>query len=92
MKIIRRLFGQRRWLAWLPLPAAALLSGGSLGGFFDTLLGGCIWWVPYWLAWWLSDGFATVRIGSGPTDDDFGTGYRWGSQGYGYYQGSHRVH
>lgn len=60
MKIIRRLLGQRRWLAWLPLPAAALLSGSSLGGFFDMLLGGCIWWVPYWLAYWLSDRFTTV--------------------------------
>lgn len=65
MKIIRRLFGQRRWLAWLPLPAAALLSGGTLGGFFDMLLGGCIWWVPYWLAYWLSDGFTTFTECSG---------------------------
>lgn len=59
MKIIRRLFGQRRWLAWLPLPAAALMSGGSLGGFFEMLLGGCIWWIPFWLAYWLSDRFTT---------------------------------
>jgi hypothetical protein len=65
MKIIRRLFGQRRWLAWLPLPAAALLSGGSLGGFFDMLLGGCIWWVPYWLAYWLSDRFTSFTEYSG---------------------------
>ena len=66
MKIIRRLFGQRRWLAWLPLPAAALMSGGSLGGFFDMLLGGCIWWVPYWLAYWLSDGFTTFEDRGAP--------------------------
>ena len=65
MNIIKRLFGQRRWLAWLPVPAAALLSGGSLGGFFDMLLGGCILWVPYWLAYWLSDGFTTFGEYSG---------------------------
>ena len=57
---IKRFFAQRRWLAWLPVPAAALLSGGSVGGFFDMLLGGCIWWVPYWLAYWLSDRFTTL--------------------------------
>jgi len=65
MNIIQRLFGQRRWLAWLPVPAAAMLSGGSLGGFFDMLLGGCILWVPYWLAYWLSDGFTTFGEYSG---------------------------
>lgn len=65
MNIIKRLFGQRRWLAWLPVPAAALLSGGSLGGFFDMLLGGCILWVQYWLAYWLSDGFTTFGEYSG---------------------------
>ena len=65
MNTIEWLFGQRRWLAWLPVPAAALLSGGSLGGFFDMLLGGCILWVPYWLAYWLSDGFTTFGEYSG---------------------------
>ena len=65
MNIIKRLFGQRRWLAWLPVPAAALLSGGSLSDFFAMLLGGCIWWGPFWLAYWLSDGFTTFSEYSG---------------------------
>jgi hypothetical protein len=68
MKIIKRLFGQRRWLAWLPVPAAALLSGGSPGSFFDMLLGGCIWWVPYWLAYWLSDRFTTFSEDGDPPE------------------------
>ena len=82
----------RKLLALLPFLVAFWLSDTTVLSFFQMLVGGLVLWVPYWLAWWLSDGFATVRIGSGPMDDDFGTGYRWGSQGYGYYQGGHRVH
>ena len=68
MKILNRLFAQRRWLAWLPVLAAALLSGGSLSGFLEMLLGGLIWWIPYWLAYWLSDRFTTFSEHSSPPE------------------------
>ncbi|MCW5323663.1 hypothetical protein D5039_21715 [Verminephrobacter aporrectodeae subsp. tuberculatae] len=54
------LFSGRRWMLWLPLPAAAVLaaSGGNfLASCIPVLVGGLIFWIPFWLAWWLSDGF-----------------------------------
>ena len=87
-----RISRPRKLLALLPILVAFWLSDKTGLSFFQMLVGGLVLWVPYWLAWWLSDGFAIVRVGSAPMDDDFVTGYRWGSQGYGYYQGGHRVH
>lgn len=82
----------RKLLALVPVAAAWLLSDKTASSFLVMLIGGLVFWIPYWLAWWLSDGFS---IFSGPApgidDDPVATGYRWGSQGYGYYQGSHRV-
>ncbi|MBO0501499.1 hypothetical protein J1C51_22265 [Chromobacterium haemolyticum] len=83
----------RKLLGLVPFAAAWLLSDKTASSFLVMLVGGLVIWVPYWLAWWLSDGFS---IFNGPApgidDDPVATGYRWGSQGYGYYQGSHRVH
>ena len=82
----------RKLLGLVPVVAAWVLSDKTASSFLAMLVGGLVVWVPYWLAWWLSDGFSGFSIGSAPFDDDPVTGYRWGSQGYGYYQGNHRVH
>ncbi|MGP8438175.1 hypothetical protein ACT2FY_09535 [Paraburkholderia fungorum] len=82
----------RKLLGLVPFAAAWLLSDKTASSFFVMLVGGFVFWVPYWLAWWLSDGFSSVSIGSAPFDDDPATAYRWGSQGYGYYQGNQRLH
>lgn len=65
MKLTKKLFSKRRWMLWLPVPAAALLAGPGFQ-FVDCvrlLIGGLVFWIPFWLAWWLSDGFRTIRLG-----------------------------
>lgn len=42
---------------------SALLSGGVLSDFLVWQVGGLIFWIPYWLACWLSDEFSDVEIG-----------------------------
>lgn len=64
MNVRKRLFSQRRWMLWLPMPAAALMAApGQFADYIHLLIGGLIFWIPFWLAWWLSDGFRTVRLG-----------------------------
>jgi hypothetical protein len=48
---------KRRLLGLLPIPLAWLLSDGTFSQFIALMIGGLVFWVPYWLAWWLSDGF-----------------------------------
>jgi hypothetical protein len=82
----------RRLLGLLPVAAAWLLSDATTASFVTMLTGGLVFWVPYWLAWWLSDGFSIFTRPAASIDDDpVATGYRWGTQGYGYYRGSHRI-
>jgi len=57
MKMIKTLFSQRRWMPWLPVPASIWLTAPDWHHVPATLVGGCIVWIPFWLAWWLSDGF-----------------------------------
>lgn len=64
-RILRALFGRRRWLMWLPVPAAAVLDHGSISGYFTLLVGCGPLWIAYWLACWLSDGFENVTVGGG---------------------------
>jgi hypothetical protein len=64
-RILQLLFGRRRWLMWLPVPAAAMLDHGSVSGYLVMLVGCCPIWIAYWLACWLSDGFANVTVGGG---------------------------
>ena len=64
-RILHWLFGRRRWLLWLPVPAAAVLEHGSIPGYFTVLVGCSPLWVVYWLACWLSDGFENVTVGGG---------------------------
>ena len=45
-------------LALAPVAASFLLSDKTLASFGVMLVGGMVFWIPYWLAWWLSDGFA----------------------------------
>lgn len=64
MKFFHIFFGARRWLLYVPLLLAALLenSGTSrfeLLGFFQLL---CVFGFPYWLAYWLSDGFEGIEV------------------------------
>lgn len=81
----------RRLLALAPVVAAFAFSDKTLASFGMMLVGGLIFWIPYWLAWWLSDGFSIFTHPVSLDDDSVGTGYRSGTQGYGYYRGSHRV-
>ena len=58
-------------MLWLPLPAAAALAATNdnfLASYIPMLVGGLILWVPFWLAWWLSDGFRGMSQwpGGGP--------------------------
>ena len=47
----------RTALGLAPIGAAVLLSDFTLRSFAVMMFGGMIVWIPYWLAWWLSDGF-----------------------------------
>lgn len=87
----------RRFIFLAPLPVAFLLSDKSLPGLAIMLGAGLIFWIPYWLAWWLSDGFS-VQIGGDPSVsqqnarlEPTASGLRAGSQGYGLYLGNVRV-
>ena len=56
--IVKKLFAGRRWMLWLPVPASVWLALPEWQHIPAMLLGGLIVWIPFWLAWWLSDGFA----------------------------------
>jgi len=55
---------KRRLLGLLPIPLAWLLSDGTFIQFFHLMVGGSVFWIPYWLAWWLSDGFDLSQYAS----------------------------
>lgn len=57
-KAWRMLFAGRRWMLWLPVPASVWLALPEWQHIPAMLFGGLIVWIPFWLAWWLSDGFA----------------------------------
>lgn len=63
----------RKLLALVPVVAAFLFSDKTLASFGVMLVGGMILWIPYWLAWWLSDGFS-IFSGPGSFETD-GTGF-----------------
>lgn len=115
-------------LALVPVVASFLLSDKTLASFGVMLGGGMILWIPYWLAWWLSDGFIAYYQSTGDDGFDYhqrngetwggngdafeasrshqallaqshhdrysqqniGSGYRTGAQGFGFYNGSVR--
>jgi len=52
-------------LGLAPIGAAVLLSDFTLRSFAVMMFGGMIVWIPYWLAWWLSDGFEGMSVGGG---------------------------
>lgn len=60
----------RKLLGLLPFVAAFLPSYKNILSFLQMFVGGLVLWVPYWLAWWLSDGFCTVSVGPAPFADD----------------------
>jgi hypothetical protein len=63
MSLRKILLSRRRWMFWLPLPAAAVFSafgGHAFSDYIPMLGGGLIFWIPFWLACWLSDGFKGV--------------------------------
>lgn len=64
MKILHKLFSNRRWLLWLPAAPVAALGVSNPAHLPAFLVGGALLSAPYWLAWWLSDGFATVSLGA----------------------------
>lgn len=56
MKLLQKLLFRRRWMLWLPVPVAALMSNG-IAEFAGICFGGLFLWIPFWFAWWLSNGF-----------------------------------
>ena len=81
----------QKLLFFLPVAIAFELCDKSFFDFIKTIIGGFIFWVPYWLAWWLSDGFS---MKSAPcSNEDFEDGeYRYGPDGFGFYVGNHCIH
>lgn len=59
----------RKSLAFLPIAAAFLISDKTLVSFGVMLVSGMFMWIPYWLAWWLSDGFITLRLNGGTEEE-----------------------
>ena len=57
MSVLQKLLFRRRWILWVPVVVSALVSRGDPAEFGMLLVGGIYFWIPYWLAWWLSDGF-----------------------------------
>lgn len=78
-----------KFLGLIPFILSVLLSDWSLGQFFVMLFVGVIFWIPYWLAWYLSDGFAFILYGEWTAGSGFYRGM--GSDGFGTYIGSHRI-
>lgn len=54
----------RKSLAALPVIYSILHSHNTIQGFLVMLFGGMFLWIPYWLAWWLSDGFCDIQWSS----------------------------
>lgn len=46
----------------VPLAIAFLLCDKTLHGYGVMLVGGLFMWIPYWFAWWLSDGFKNISV------------------------------
>ncbi|WP_459203450.1 hypothetical protein ACQVRV_00290 (plasmid) [Ralstonia pseudosolanacearum] len=63
MRTAKTLFARRRWMLWLPVLIAGLASA-SVQEFGKFFVGGLVLWIPYWLAWWLSDGFRGSGCGT----------------------------
>ncbi len=76
-------------LGLFPFFGAAFLSNWSLSQFFIMLIAGMIFWIPYWIAWYLSDGFAFILHGEWHAGAGFYRGM--GSEGFGTYIGSKRI-
>ena len=51
---------RKRLLYAAPIPIAFLLSDHTLASFGMMMVGGSIFWIPYWLACWLSEGFSDL--------------------------------
>jgi hypothetical protein len=68
-------------LGLLPLVIAFLLSDKTIHGFSIMMVGGSFLWIPYWLAWWLTNGFRSVRL----TETDTTTGMSDQADGEGIY-------
>lgn len=76
-------------LSLVPLVASGLFSDWTMSQFFAMLFGGMIFWIPYWIAWYLSDGFAAILHGEWTAGSGFYRGM--GPDGFGTYVGSHRI-
>lgn len=48
-----------------PIPMAFALSDHSLADFGKMLVGGLVFWIPYWLACWLSEEFTDLPATTG---------------------------
>lgn len=96
----------RRYLQWfsglVPFELAFLLCDGTWAAYLRMLVGGLVFWIPYWAGWWLIF-FIAARDGwewavytrgfawSGMTPEPVSHQYRMGPQGYGLYIGETKV-
>lgn len=55
----------RRWLLTVPLIASYALADNTFAGFGKMLVGGMFIWMPFYLAYWLSDGFTKFYVAGG---------------------------
>lgn len=67
-------------LALVPVAASFLLSDKTMASFGVMLVGGMVLWIPYLLAWWLSDGFS-IFTGPGSYETD-GIGFHHDSSAH----------
>ena len=78
----------QKFLFFAPVFAAFELCDKTLADFFKMMIGGLIFWIPYWLAWWLSDGFALPEGSPGRIKSR----YKLGPHGFGFYHGNVLIH
>lgn len=101
-RVWRTAFGKMtrtRKLLWL-LPYVVMLglAPSSVDGVLRAIVGGTVLFSPYLLAWFLSDGFSTTRIGyvevspfASGSRDMSQDGYGSGGQGAGLYVDGTRI-
>lgn len=75
----------RRLLALLPFILLLVLCD-TWAEVLPMMVGGLFITIPYLLAWWLSDGFANIKFGSGsgPEPSPFNSFDVYGDDRYGY--------
>lgn len=73
---MKQLFIHRRWMLWLPVCLSCWAAWPNWQLIPAHFLAGCVFGIPFWLAWWLSDGFKGMSKwpGAGPNQISSGIG------------------